>query len=91
MNTKRSTIQAMKERRKVPADLRESVKHYNAVKKAILGALADGPKSIPELAEKTGLTLDEVTWHVMTLRKFGSVETDRVDDADEYYYYRIKG
>jgi DNA-binding transcriptional ArsR family regulator len=90
MDAKRSTIDVMKKQREVPGELRERVKRFAGIKKAILGALKSGPMTIPEVAEKTGLSLDETTWHLMTLRKFGSVETDRADDMDEYYYYRAK-
>jgi DNA-binding transcriptional ArsR family regulator len=90
MDAKRSTVDIMKKQREVSPALRERVKRFAAIRKAILGALAAGPLTIPEIAGKTGLSLDEATWHLMTLRKFGSVETDRSDDNDEYYYYRIK-
>ena len=67
------------------------MKEFRRIKKMILEALKPEPMTIPEIADKTGLQKDVVTYNLMTLRKFGEIETDRVDDMDEYYYYRIKG
>jgi predicted ArsR family transcriptional regulator len=90
MEKKQRTIDRMKERREVPAAVRERMKEFRRIKKMILEALKPEPLTIPQIAEKTGLESDLVTYHLMTLRKFGEVETDRADDMDEYYYYRIK-
>ena len=91
MEEKRTTIKAMKEQREVPVAVRERMKEFRRIKKMILEALKPEPMTIPEIADKTGLQKDVVTYNLMTLRKFGEIETDRVDDMDEYYYYRIKG
>ncbi len=90
MDKKQRTIDHMKKRREVPGAVRERMKEFRRIKKMILETLKAGPVTIPEIAEKTGLGAGVVTYHLMTLRKFGAIETDRVDDMDEYYYYRIK-
>lgn len=90
MEKKRSTVSLMKEQREVPAGLREHLREQRRIRKAILGALKHLPLTVPEIADKTGLPKDVVLYHLMSLRKFGEVETDRPDDMDEYYYYRIK-
>ena len=90
MEKKRRTIDQMKKQRKAPAAVRERMKEFRRIKKLILDALRPEPMTIPEIAEKTGLSSDAVTYHLMTLRKFGEVETDRADDMDEYYYYKLK-
>ena len=90
MNAKRKTIDEMKKRRTVPGELRERVKRYAKIRKAILGELKSEPMTIPQIAERTGLGLETITYHLMTLRKFGEVETGDMDDMDEYYFYRIK-
>ena len=91
MNARRKTIDEMKKQREVPRAVRERVKRYAKIRKAILGELKSEPMTIPRIAERTGLEQEVVTYHLMTLRKFGEVETDRMDDMDEYYFYRIKG
>lgn len=91
MCAKTKTVETMKKKREVPAGLRDKVKRWNAAKKEVLAALEDGPATVPEIAERTGRPPAEVTWHLMTLRKFGDIETDRADEMDEFYYYRKKG
>lgn len=83
------TIDIIKEKRKVAETLKAHVKEHNKNKKAILNALKEGPKSIPQIAEVSGLPLDTVTYQLMTLRKFGQVETGELDDMDEYFNYRL--
>jgi predicted Rossmann fold nucleotide-binding protein DprA/Smf involved in DNA uptake len=90
MGEPKRTIDRMKERRKVPADLRERVKETARIEKAIRQALADGPLTVPAIAERTGLPSDVVMFHVMTMRKFGRVEVVEDDDVDEYYEYALK-
>ncbi|MBN1885106.1 MAG: helix-turn-helix domain-containing protein [Candidatus Krumholzibacteriota bacterium] len=90
MNDRKRTIDHMKERREAPAEARELAKRFARMRKTILGALRDGPLTIPEIAERTGLPPAEVTYGLMTLRKFGQVETLVEDDVDEYYRYRAK-
>jgi len=90
MDDKKRTVNVMKEKREVPAGVRDGVKEFNRTKKVIIGALKPEPKTIPEIAEETGLERNDVTYHLMSLMKFGEVEEDRMDDMDEYYYYRLK-
>ena len=90
MNAKKPTIDHMKKQREIPAEAKALVKRFAAIRKTIMGALGDGPLTIPELAERTGLRPAEITYNLMTLRKFGAVETLVEDDVDEYYRYRAK-
>ena len=69
--------------------LKDHVKAYNQMKKAIKNALKPGPKSIPQLAEETELDADQVMYVLMTLRKYNEVETDEIDDMDEYFTYKL--
>ena len=79
-----------KKERKASAAAKEKLKAYNKAKKAITAALKEGPATIPELASKTGMEQDKVTFYLMTMLKFGLVEVDSLDDMDEYYYYKLK-
>jgi predicted transcriptional regulator len=79
----------MKQKRAVPDDLRRRRKEFDEIKKAIKSALKEGPKSIPEISGHTGLDPQKITFHLMTLRKFNIVETDELDDMDEYFSYRL--
>ncbi len=59
------------------------------IKEAIVAALESGPKSIPELAKTVNLPLPLVTYHIMSLRKFGQVAVGDLDENDEYYFYEL--
>jgi len=90
MNEKKRTIDHMKEQREVPAEVKERFKRFTGIKKAIKKALGDEELTILEIAEKTGMKPEDVTYYLMTMRKFGEVEFVDDDDVDDYYSYRIK-
>ncbi len=86
---KERTIDIIKKERKVPEHAKENLKRFNKIKKSILEALKEGPKSIPELSQFTGLPSRETHWYLMTLRKYGEVETGDLDDMDEFFTYKL--
>jgi DNA-directed RNA polymerase specialized sigma subunit len=90
MNEKKRTVDQMKKEREVSAGLRERVKETAGIKKRIKLALEGKELTILEIAAETGINPEEVTYHLMTMRKFGEVEFVDDDDVDEYYSYRIK-
>ena len=83
------TIDKIKEKRTVSKEVTTRLKEFNKIKKAILNTLKEKPKSIPQIAEETKLPLDLVTFHLMTLMKYGSIEVDEIDDMDEYFFYKL--
>ncbi|MBN2070444.1 MAG: ArsR family transcriptional regulator [Candidatus Krumholzibacteriota bacterium] len=88
MNDKRSTVDEMKKTRKVPDGLNAGLKEMRGIRKKILTSLGSEPKTIPAIASETGLKQAEVTYHLMTMRKFNEIEVESMDDMDEYYLYR---
>ena len=84
------TIDIAKKERQVPAPVKEELKQFNRMKRAIRQALEDGPLTIPELADKLSVGKDEVTYYLMSLRKYGFVTTGEQDDMDEYFFYHLK-
>ena len=84
------TIDVAKKERQVPAAVKEELKQFNRMKRSIRQALAEGPLTIPELAEKLGITKAEATYYLMSLRKYGLVTAGEQDDMDEYYVYQLK-
>ncbi len=86
---KTRTIDILKQSRKIPDAAKERLKTFNRIKKAIKEALKDGPKTVPQVAEKTGLSLQETNWYLMTLRKYGEIVTGELDDMDEYFTYKL--
>jgi predicted transcriptional regulator len=61
--------------------LLESVKKNNAARAAIKRALADGPHTVPEIAEAAGLSATTILWTVTAMRKYGSVVEDSTDGS----------
>ena len=80
----------MKQKIKVSDELKEQVKAFNRTKKMILESLKEEPKTVPEIADEINIPVDEVTFCLMSLRKFGNVEVDDIDDMDEFFYYKLK-
>jgi predicted transcriptional regulator len=78
----RSKMLELKERRgPVSEQLLESVKKNNAARAAIKRALADGPHTVPEIAEAAGLSATTILWTVTAMRKYGSVVEDSTDGS----------
>lgn len=90
MDAKIKTINILKETRTVPAHVLEGRKKYVRIRKAILEALKEEGKTIPQIAEATELSSPETTYYLMTLLRFGDVEVEGIDDMDEYYIYKLK-
>jgi predicted transcriptional regulator len=84
------TIDQIKEKRVVSDELKERVKAMAKINRKILSALKDSEKTIPEIATETKLESQMVTYHLMTLLKYGKIEAGEIDDMDEYYYYKLK-
>ena len=87
---KGKTVKFLKEKRSVPKEVTEQLKYFNAIKKKLLTALKEGDKTVPQLAAELSLPKDEVMYQLMSLLKYGFVETGEIDDMDEYFYYKIK-
>ena len=84
------TIDIIKETRTVSEELKAKRKKCADRKKQILKALEPEPKTIPQIATELNLPADEVMFFLMTLRKYGDIETGEIDDMDEYFYYKRK-
>jgi len=91
MNKKRATptLDLVKKERQVSAEVKENLKQFNRMKRAIRQALEEGPLTIPELADKLEIDRAEVTYHLMSLRKYGLVTAGEQDDMDEFFYYHL--
>ncbi len=84
------TIDQIKEKRIVSDELKERVKATAKINRSILNALKESEKTIPVIAAETKIESQIVTFHLMTLLKYGKIETGEIDDMDEYYYYKLK-
>jgi len=57
--------------------------------KKILETLQEEPRSVPEIAEATGLPPKNVMYLLMSLRKYGYVKDTNEINEDEYYTYAL--
>lgn len=87
---KGKTYKYLKEKRTVSESATENLKNFTRIKKSLLDALKDEDLSVEQLSVKTGLPSDRVVFYLMTLVKYGYVQTGAIDDMDEYYYYKLK-
>jgi predicted Rossmann fold nucleotide-binding protein DprA/Smf involved in DNA uptake len=63
------------------------LKEQRAIRRQICQAMRDAPKTVPEVAEVTGLPADQVLWHITAMRKY-----DLATEAGmcgEYYTYQL--
>jgi predicted transcriptional regulator len=87
---KGKTFKYLREKRGVSEAAKENLKNYNSIKKSILEALKEGDMTIGQLSEKLTMPGHEVVYYLMTLIKYGFVQTGEVDDMDEYFSYKLK-
>lgn len=87
---KGKTFKYLREKREIPEEVKENLKNYTRIRKSITDALKEGELTIGQLSEKTGMARNEVVYYLMTLVKYGQVETGAIDDMDEYYTYKLK-
>ncbi len=87
---KGKTFRYLREKREVPEAAKENLKKFTRIKKEILDSLKEKDMTIDELTSKLGMPKYEVVFYLMTLVKYGNVQTGSLDDMDEYYSYKLK-
>lgn len=82
----RARMLARKEQRgPVPEELLESIRRSNAARAAVRKALSGGARTVPEIAEASGLPARLILWTVTAMRKYGTVLEDSVDGSYPRY------
>ena len=85
----RDSIKVVRERRGgVSKKLLECSRLQAKARKKIIQALADGPRTVPELAEAVAMPSHEVLWKLMGMKKYGLVVEG--EERDSYYEYALK-
>lgn len=87
---KGKTAKYLRETREVPQDVKDKLKDFNKIKKVILGALKESDLTIDQLSQKLNMNRPDMVYYLMSLIKYGLVETGEVDDMDEYFSYKLK-
>ena len=72
----------------VPKEVTEAHKQRQDAGRKIVRALRDGPRTVPELADATGLPAHQVLWHIMGMRKYGKVLEG--EEQDGYFQYALE-
>lgn len=72
-------------------DVREVIREEPLMHAPILAAVADGPLTVPEIAEKIGFPANEVLYWVMGMRRYGFLMESKDADDDGYFSYAATG
>jgi heterodisulfide reductase subunit A len=67
-----------------------TMKDMPQIWRQLAACLETESKTIPALARQLNLNPELVTYHLMTMNKYSLVEADGLDEADEYYAYKLK-
>ena len=66
------------------------MKEYPQIWKEILAGMTDEKNTIPQIAANSKLSNELVTYHLMTMNKYGIVVPAGMDEKAQYFYYKIK-
>jgi len=70
-------------------DVREIVRDEQVMRRRILAALADGPLTVPEIAQAVERPTHEVMFWVMGLRKYGWLAEIKEVNDEGYFSYQV--
>ena len=85
-DAKKEALKALRQSRKKTIDsVRERVKETRSFRKKLSSALAEGAKTVPELAQVTGIPSQDVLWHLTSMKKYGKVAEG--DQSGDYFQY----
>ena len=83
------TAKYLREKQGVPEHVKEELKEFNRIKRAITDTLKEEELTIAQLSEKLQMPKHDVMYYLMSLVKYGVVATGEIDDRDEYYLYKL--
>jgi DNA-directed RNA polymerase specialized sigma subunit len=87
---KGKTFKYLREKREVSQMVKDNLKRFNQIKKTILDSLKESDLTVDQLTQKLNMPKNEVVFYLMSLVKFGYVQTGPIDDMDEYFSYKLK-
>jgi len=87
---KGKTFKYMRDKREVSQAAKDNLKKFNRIKKTVLDALKESDMTIDQLTKILDIPKNEVVFYVMSLVKYGFVQTGTIDDMDEYFSYKLK-
>ncbi len=88
--SRKDALKALREsRRSLIEEASRRMKEHKKAMDAVRSALLDGPGTIPELAQATGLDTSRTLWIVATMKKYGEVAEGEKDGS--YFRYNHVG
>ena len=82
-----ATLKRLREDHKETVErTRVLLKEQNEIRRQICQATREAPKSVPQIAQMTGVPAHEVLWQITAMRKYGDVE--ETGDCGEYILYQ---
>jgi hypothetical protein len=87
---KGKTYKYLREKREVSQAAKDNLKQFIRIKKSITDALQESDLTIEQLTRKLDMPKHEVVFYLMSLVKYGYVQTGAVDDMDSYFSYKLK-
>jgi predicted transcriptional regulator len=63
------------------------LKEQKAIRKQICQTMREQPKTVPEVADSTGMPNDQLLWHITAMKKYGLVVETGM--CGEYYLYQM--
>jgi len=67
-----------------------AMKEYPQIWKNILETIGTEKKTIPEVVDVLKMAPEMITYHMMTMNKYGVVVPAGTNEKEEYYYYKLK-
>ncbi len=84
----REALKSLREQRSAQTEaVQTRLKQQMKVEKELTRVLREGPKTVPALADATGLSTQTVFWHLMAFKKYGKVV--EADQDGDYFQYRL--
>lgn len=66
------------------------MKEYPQIWKEILAGMTDEKNTIPQIVANSKLAGELVTFHMMTMNRYGVIVPAGMDEKEEYFYYKVK-
>jgi hypothetical protein len=79
--------QLREEHRETIARTQALLKEQQAIRRQICQVIRDAPKTVPEVAEATGMPAGQVLWHITAMKKYDLAVETGMDG--EYYQYQL--
>jgi len=87
---KGKTYRYLREKRGASQLAKDNLKEFSKIKKSILDYFQESDLTIEELTQKLKMPKHEVVYYLMSLVKYGYLQTGAIDDMDEYFSFKLK-